>query len=234
MNATAIVLAAGSGRRMEGCVADKVLAPLAGMPVVTRAVARLLESGIFNSLRIVVRDPSQAAAIREALAVLPAAAIETCCVNGGERRQDSVLNALEADAAAADYAFIHDCARPLVDPDAVRALARLVDPGCGAALARPVTDTVKRRAAGASSSEPLLLEDLERERLVAMETPQAFPLEAIRAAYRGIAAAGGEVTDDVAAAARHGLPVRLLIAGAPNPKITTPADLAYAEWLLSR
>jgi 2-C-methyl-D-erythritol 4-phosphate cytidylyltransferase len=227
---TAILLAAGSGTRMQEAVADKLLAPLSGQPVIAYSISAFIESGIFEKCILVYRDEAQKAALATAIGLL-SKRIEIDWVQGGAERQDSVLKALQA-AAGSDYVFIHDGARPLITPEALKALARAVQQDQAAVLAHPVNDTIKRISDPARTSK-IDLEDLDRSRLWAMETPQAFEYHSILKAYQNVSAKQLEITDDAAALATIGLPVSLVQNQQPNPKITTPEDLILAEHLLN-
>lgn len=227
---TAILLAAGSGSRMQGSVADKVLAPLAGEPVILHAARSFVQSGVIQHFTVVYRDEAQREQIDAALKPLQ------CNVNyvpGGKERQDSVYNALKAQPEGCEYVFIHDCARPLVSVESLRALQHAVQADGAAVLAHTVTDTIKR-IPEADQLKQTPLEDLERPRLWAMETPQAFSYSAILKAYNHVHQSGLVITDDTAAAATIGLKTTIVPNTTPNPKITTPADLDYIEWLLKR
>jgi 2-C-methyl-D-erythritol 4-phosphate cytidylyltransferase len=218
----AILLAAGSGRRMQGTVADKILAPLDGRPVFAHSVAAFLESNVADYYVIVVRDQAQSIAL-SAYAPTPAQ-----FVVGGKERQDSVQNALAALPSDIEYVFIHDCARPLVRVEQLVGLLKIVRKENAVVLAHRVTDTVKKHA------DTGHLKTLERERLWAMETPQVFAAELIAEAYAKVAKKKLRITDDASAVEQLAHPVALLENTHPNPKITTPADLAYVEFLLSR
>ncbi len=218
----AILLAAGSGRRMQGAVADKILAPLAGRPVFAHSVAAFLESNVADYYVIVVRDQAQSIAL-SAYAPTPAQ-----FVIGGKERQDSVQNALAALPADIAYVFIHDCARPLVRVDQLVGLHKVVRKEDAVVLAHRVTDTIKKH------SDTGHLKTLERDRLWAMETPQVFARELVTEAYAKVAKKKLRITDDASAVELLSHPVALLENAHPNPKITTPADLAYVEYLLSR
>jgi 2-C-methyl-D-erythritol 4-phosphate cytidylyltransferase len=218
----AILLAAGSGRRMQGAVADKILAPLADRPVFAHSVAAFLESNVADYYVIVVRDQAQSIAL-SAYAPTPAQ-----FVLGGKERQDSVQNALAALPADIEYVFIHDCARPLVRVEQLVGLHKIVRKENAVVLAHRVTDTVKKH------SDTGHLKTLDRDRLWAMETPQVFARELILEAYAKVAKKKLRITDDAAAVEQLSHPVALLENTHPNPKITTPADLAYVEFLLSR
>jgi 2-C-methyl-D-erythritol 4-phosphate cytidylyltransferase len=217
----AILLAAGSGRRMLGAVADKILAPLAERPVFAHSVAAFLASGVADYYVIVVRDQAQSIAL-SAYAPTPAQ-----FVVGGKERQDSVQNALAALPADIAYVFIHDCARPLVQAVQLAALHKIVRKENAVVLAHRVTDTVKKH------SDSGRLENLDRSRLWAMETPQVFAKDLIIEAYAKVAKKKLRITDDASAVELLKHPVALLENTHPNPKLTTPADLAYAEFLVA-
>ena len=223
---SAILLAAGSGSRMQGTVDDKVLAPLAGEAVIVHSARAFIQSGVTQQLTIVFRDEAQRAQIEAALQPLDCTAIY---VPGGKERQDSVFNALKAQPKDCAYVFIHDCARPLITADAIQALHMAVQRDRAAVLAHPVADTIKRIPSAGQLAQTEL-EDLERPRLWAMETPQAFAYADILKAYRHVRDNGLSITDDTAAAATIGLKTTIVPNTQPNPKITTPADLDYIEW----
>ena len=218
----AILLAAGSGRRMQGAVADKILAPLGGRPVFAHSVAAFLESNVADYYVIVVRDQAQSIAL-SAYAPTPAQ-----FVIGGKERQDSVQNALAVLPADIAYVFIHDCARPLVRVEQLVGLHKVVRKENAVVLAHRVTDSIKKH------SDTGHLKTLDRDRLWAMETPQVFARELIIEAYAKVAKKKLRITDDAAAAELLSHPVALLENSHPNPKITTPSDLAYVEYLLSK
>jgi 2-C-methyl-D-erythritol 4-phosphate cytidylyltransferase len=218
----AILLAAGSGSRMQGVVADKVLAPLAGRPVFAHTAAAFMASGIADFYVVVYRDPRQ---MNELAAYAPT---PSALVQGGRERQDSVMRALAALPDGTAYVFIHDCARPLIRPEQLVGLHKIVRREDAVVLAHRVTDTIKEHRDDAR------LRTLDRARLWAMETPQVFARDLIVRAYSRVAARGLHVTDDAAAVELLGHPIALLENSYQNPKLTTPADLAYLEFLLAR
>lgn len=228
---TAILLAAGSGSRMQGTVADKSLAMLAGTPALVYCLQAFQASACIDRVIIVYRDAEQLRQLQEAFkSATGLSDLHTDWVPGGKERQVSVLNGLEA-AEGSDFVFIHDCARPLIRPQSIKALHDVVIREGAAVLAHPVTDTIKRIAKAGALTQTHL-EDLDRERLWAMETPQAFSYSTIRDAYTHIALKGLRITDDTAAAATIGVLTTIVPNETANPKITTPADLDYAEYLL--
>lgn len=226
----AILLAAGSGTRMQGAVADKVLAPLLGRPAFSHVAEAFARSGVADLYAVVYRDRRQ---MLELSAYAPTPSV---LVPGGEERQDSVARGLEALPPDIAFVFIHDCARPLIRPEQLVELHRIVRRSRAVVLAHRVTDTIKERRGPSRpptpAQAPARLRNVDRSRLWAMETPQVFDRELIARAYAKAAARGIRVTDDAAAVELLGLPVALLENGHPNPKLTTPADLGYVEFLL--
>jgi 2-C-methyl-D-erythritol 4-phosphate cytidylyltransferase len=216
----AILLAAGSSRRMDGAVADKILAPLAGKPVFAHSAATFYRSGVVDTFIVTYRDQRQ---MVELSAYAPTPSL---FVPGGRERQDSVAAALAELPDDVAYVFIHDCARPLVRAEQLVALHKIVRREDAVVLAHRVTDTIKEHRG------PGRLRSLDRTRLWAMETPQVFARELIGRAYARVAARRAVVTDDAAAVELLHHPVALLENPYPNPKLTAPADLAYLEFLL--
>jgi 2-C-methyl-D-erythritol 4-phosphate cytidylyltransferase len=218
----AILLAAGSSRRMAGAVTDKILAPLAGKPVFAHSAGTFFRSGVVDFFVVTYRDQRQMVEL-SAYAPTP-----TLFVPGGAERQDSVSAALAELPDDVAYVFIHDCARPLVRSEQLVGLHKIVRRENAVVLAHRVTDTIKEhRGEG-------MLRNVPREKLWAMETPQVFARELIVRAYAKAAASRKRLTDDAAALELLRHPVALLENTHPNPKITTPGDLAYAEFLLTQ
>ena len=206
---------------MAGTVPDKVLAPLAGRPVFAYSAAAFAASGVADFYVVVYRDRSQMTAL-SAFAPTP-----SVLVRGGRERQDSVAAALAALPGDIAYVFIHDCARPLIQPEQLVALLKVVRRKQAVVLAHRVTDTVKKvRKSGR-------LRTVDRSRLWAMETPQVFSRKLIERAYARVAKRKAVVTDDAAAVELLGRPVALLENDQPNLKLTSPMDLALLEFLLA-
>jgi 2-C-methyl-D-erythritol 4-phosphate cytidylyltransferase len=226
----AILLAAGSGSRMNGAVTDKILAPLAGRPVFSYSASAFMQSAIADLYVIVYRDQRQ---MMDLSAYAPTPSV---LVHGGRERQDSVMAALAALPADIAHVFIHDCARPLIRPEQLVALHKIVRREQAVVLAHRVTDTIKEHSvtSTAAGEEHVRLRTIDRSRLWAMETPQVFARELITRAYDRVQTRGRRVTDDAQAVEQLGLPVALLENPHPNPKLTTPADLDYLEFLLAR
>ncbi|MEZ0217727.1 MAG: 2-C-methyl-D-erythritol 4-phosphate cytidylyltransferase, partial [Rariglobus sp.] len=207
----AILLAAGSGHRMNGAVEDKILAPLGGRPLFLHSATAFAESGVADFYVIVYRDQKQ---MLELSAYAPTPAL---FVPGGAERQDSVAAALAALPPDIGKVFIHDCARPFVRVDQLIALHKIVLREDAVVLAHRVTDTIKEHRADGH------LKSLNRDKLWAMETPQVFARDLITAAYAKVAKKKLRITDDAAAVELLKHPVALLENPYANPKLTTPA-----------
>jgi 2-C-methyl-D-erythritol 4-phosphate cytidylyltransferase len=217
----AILLAAGAGKRMAGTVRDKVLAHVADKPLFAYSAAAFAASGVADLYVVVYRDRSQMTAMS---AIVPTPAV---LVRGGADRQDSVAAALAALPSDIDFVFIHDCARPLIRPEQLVGLHKIVRREHAVVLAHRVTDSVKEHHASGR------LRTVDRSKLWAMETPQVFSRGLIERAYARVAARKLRITDDAAAVETLGHPVALLENPYPNTKLTTPQDLAYIEYLLA-
>jgi len=218
----AIFLAAGSSSRMQGAVADKILAPLAGRPVFSYSAAAFMQSAVADLYVVVYRDQRQ---MMELSAYAPTPSV---LVRGGRERQDSVMQALAALPSDIQHVFIHDCARPLVRPEQLVALHKIVRQEQAVVLAHRVTDTIKEHRDDGH------LRTLNRPRLWAMETPQVFSRDLICRAYERVMTRGRRITDDAQAVEQLGHPIALLENTHPNTKLTAPADLAWLEHLLTR
>lgn len=231
----AIMLCAGRAARMRGTVADKVLAPLAGRPVLSYSLQAFLEAGVVDYFVFVVRDPAQMAGVTAVLAKTGVSFGKVVFTAGGAERQDSVFNGLQSTPPEIEHVFIHDCAQPLITSESLRRLAAAVQADGAAVLAHRVTDTIKQIPPRTGAKlHRLKLSNLQRETLWAMETPQAFARGLILKAYEKVRVKKLRVTDDVAAATLLGHPATIVENPAPNPKLTHPEDFAWAELLLRK
>jgi len=149
-------------------------------------------------------------------------------VVGGKARQDSVWNGLEALSPDARLVAIQDGARPCTSAQVIDATLQAADETGAAVAAQRITDTIKE-----SDGSTLIARNVDRSRLWSVQTPQAFRVEVIRKALAVVRERGLQVTDDTAACELIGQQVRLVESAAPNPKVTTKADLGLVELLLS-
>ena len=211
--AVALLVAAGRGERL-GSSRPKAFVALAGRSMVEWSVLALKA----------VRE------IEHVVVALPpgvGAPPGTIGVQGGEQRSHSVRAALHA--VAGDPVVVHDAARPLVEPETIKATLRvLAERDCDAAIAAaPVTDTVKEAQDG------VVRRTLDRSVLWAVQTPQAFRREALERALAQPHHVLARATDDAQLVEAAGGRVRVVEAPRENLKVTTPLDLKVAELLLA-
>ena len=141
-------------------------------------------------------------------------------VAGGERRSDSVRRGLDAVPDDCDIVVVHDGARPLASADLFEAVIEAVLAGADAAIPGvAVTDTIKRVDDGC------VVDTLDRDDLVAVQTPQAFRAEVLRRAHDG----GPDATDDAALVEAVGGTVVVVEGDPANLKITTRHDLGVGR-----
>ena len=201
MNAWGIVVAAGSGTRYGGPKHD---VQLQGRPLWEWARSALLEGGVAE---IVV------------VGSVPGG------IPGGERRRDSVAAGLALIPEGADAVVVHDAARPLAGPELVgRVLERLaIGDVAGVVPGVRVRDTLKM-VEGDS-----VVMTVDRDPLISVQTPQAFRVSVLRAAY---AAGNDDASDDASLLERIGATVAWVGGDPGNLKVTYPADLQILEAML--
>ena len=223
MNA-AVIVAAGKGTRM-GPHVDKLFLEVAGAPVVAHTWRRIDAAPCVDVVVLVVREDLKSAFHDLAASFKPAKPYRL--VAGGNERQDSVWNGLQALGPGIEVAAIHDGARPCATAELFADTIQAARTVGAAVAAQRVTDTIKESAGGETISR-----HLDRARLWAVQTPQAFRVEVIRKALSLVREKGLHLTDDTAACELIGQPVKLVESLSPNPKITVPTDLPYLEMLL--
>ena len=224
MNA-AVIVAAGRGSRM-GLGRNKVLADVAGVPVIVRTVRALAETGLFDGGVVLVTGAED---MEEMRGLMAAHGLDVTLAQGGEDRQQSVYNGLRAVNPAAEIIAIHDGARPLVTRAVIE---RTIESAkrCGSGVAAVMLkDTVKR-----VDAEGAVVDTPNRETLRAVQTPQTFAAALIRGAHERFAASAERATDDAALAERAGCRVMLTEGDVENIKLTTPEDMLLAQQVILR
>ena len=150
-------------------------------------------------------------------------------IPGGQQRHDSVRAGLASLSKDATFVAVHDAARPLVTPEQIQRVFELARLHGGAALAEPITNTIKR-----ADKNCMVTGGVARENLYAMQTPQIFARDLIEKAYAAVAANTVAVTDEVSAVELVGAKVVVLPNEEWNVKITYPRDLLLAQAVLAR
>ena len=219
-----IVAAAGSSRRMEG--QNKLMLPLDGIPVLARTLLALDGSRLIDEIVVAVREEDLLPT--GDLCRLYGVTKPVKITRGGESRLDSVLAAAMECREDAVFLAVHDGARPLADPELIDRVVALAHRTNAAAPAVPVKDTIKVVRDGRVESTP------DRALLRAVQTPQVFDAQLLRAALQSAQTLGAEITDDCSAVERLGKEVYLTEGSYENIKITTPEDMLLACELLRR
>ena len=192
MRVGAIILAAGSSRRMGG--GDKLLADLAGRPVLSWTLSAFQECGAIDDVVVVTSraNRSDVAALCRGVGKVRA------LVAGGKERQDSVWAGLSA-LRAIDLVAVHDGARPLITAEAIAGCIDRAASGVGVIAGGPAVDTIK-----VVGTDEQVLETPDRSMLRAVATPQVFRAETLRRAHEAARRDGVLATDDAGLVERLG------------------------------
>lgn len=219
----ALVAAAGSSSRMGGV--NKLLEPLDGIPVLARTLTALQLAEQVDEIVVATREED----LVEISHLCQTYGITKCTkvVRGGESRAHSVLLAALEASPETELLAVQDGARPLVTPELIGRVITAAARCDAAAPAVPVKDTVKTvREDGAVE------QTLDRDALRAVQTPQVFQADLLKAALQSAVENQIPITDDCSAVERLGKVVFLVEGDEENLKITTPVDLILAEAIL--
>ena len=219
-----VVPAAGRGARFGGGIPKQYLI-LAGKPMLLRTIEVLAAHPRIAGVMVAI-----AADDRHWQDVAGTKPVMTA--TGGEQRAHSVLaglRALRGTVADHEFVLVHDAARPCVRMDDISRLIELGVPAGGALLAAPLRDTLKRSGAQqrVEATEP-------RDARWRALTPQVFRLGELIGALESAIAEGIAITDEAMAMERAGYWPLLVEGSESNIKVTTPDDLALAEFILAR
>lgn len=223
MRTEVILLAAGSGKRMQAGE-NKVFLPLCGIPILCRSVRAF--QGLCDSMVLVLK-PQEEQTARELLTAYGLMNEVSAIAYGGIERQDSVKSGLAMLPAEDSIVLVHDAARPLVTRDIIeRAVAAVRVCGTGVA-AVAVKDTIKQ-----ADQENRVVSTPDRAQLRTVQTPQGFLKSILRRAYAKAEDTGILATDDAALVEALNETVQLSEGSYDNFKITTPEDMLMAEAVL--
>ncbi|MEW6111848.1 MAG: 2-C-methyl-D-erythritol 4-phosphate cytidylyltransferase [Thermodesulfobacteriota bacterium] len=224
MTCTAIITAAGEGKRMGKLVAKQYL-HLKGIPVLARTLLLFQRHTLIDRITVVV-PPGDEEFCADAILRPYGLGKVAHVIAGGPTRQASVYNGLRT-VQNGGLVAIHDGVRPLVSPEVItRTLEVAGRTGAAVACSR-VKETVKKRSEG-------YLETIPRSDLWLAHTPQTFAVELIRNAHEQALKDGFEGTDDASLVERLGHPVAIVEDSDENLKITTESDLELASFLIER
>ena len=206
---------------------DKLLALLGDKPVLAHTLDSFEQASCVHEIILVAR----AERLAEFQELVRQSAFKKVrkIVAGGAQRHDSVRAGLEQLSPEVSYVAVHDAARPLVKPEQIEQVLAVAREHGAAALAEPITDTLKR-----ADENRFVTGGVAREGLYAMQTPQIFSRKLLVDAYARVAANNLSVTDEVSAVEHLGAKVLLVPNEEFNVKITYPRDLLLAQSALTR
>lgn len=221
----AVVLAAGSGSRMNQKIAKQYL-PLDGKPLIYYALRQFQESAV-EKIVLVVAEGQEDYCRREIVERYGFTKVQAL-VAGGSERYLSVHEGLKA-LAGVDYVLIHDGARPFIDQAMLRRTMEAVAKEQACVVGMPVKDTIK-----IVDGHQMAVQTPDRRSLWQVQTPQAFSYDLICLAYDRVVSSGNQaVTDDAQVLElAFGKKCRLIEGSYRNIKVTTPEDLDIAEIFL--
>ncbi len=224
MNIAALIVAAGKGERMgDGTALPKQYQPVAGKALIAHSVERLSAHPAVHQCVCVIHPDHEA---QYQTAFLDSNAPQH--VEGGATRQLSVLHGLRAlEQQGASHVLIHDAARPMLSDDLITRLCEALVYHEAVVPCVPVADSLKR------VEKEQLVESVQRDHLMQVQTPQAFELKSILMLHEA-AAAHDDVyyTDDASLCEHADQPVAVVAGERRNIKVTFPEDVALVEAMM--
>lgn len=244
MKVIVIIPAAGLGTRMAAtpagskgkpkkAVPSKQFTELGGTPILIRTLRKFASVDGVSEIWIALRENEMAefrTRLEEAKDILKK---KVELVAGGEHRQQSVQNALNAVAGAADdIVLVHDAVRPFVTREVICEVIAAAEKYGAAIAGLPAVDTVKQVERTADGA--LIKATIPRAGIVMAQTPQGFRYGVIKKAFDEAAADGFLGTDEASLVERSGHDVAVVMGSPRNIKITAPADMELAEFYLGK
>jgi 2-C-methyl-D-erythritol 4-phosphate cytidylyltransferase len=224
---TALIPAAGMGRRMGRAVAKQFL-PLGDKPMLAHTLLAFQRSTDIDEIIPILSEDDMEHCLRDVIEAFHITKVKTLVV-GGKERQDSVYNGIQKLEKDAVVVVVHDGVRPFVTSPMIKECVDHARKGECVAVGVPLKDTIKE-----VGTDGLVIRTLERSRLWAIQTPQAFPAKVLKKAYEESYRKKITGTDDATLAEEAGNKVRVIMGSYENVKITTPEDLVFAEELVKR
>jgi len=218
-----VVLPAGGKGLRTGTAVPKQFLPIGqGRPMLAYAVEAFHCLAFVESIALVL-PPERMAEFSGWARTLPKVKL----VEGGSERWESVRNGFLSLEPSLPYVLVHDAARPFVSEAVIRRCLAAAAPDACVIAALPAADTIKE------TEGALVTGTLDRGRLILVQTPQVFPRAALEKAY-AMDWRGAVPTDEAMMAERAGCVVRWVRGSDVNRKVTTAADLEWAEWIAGR
>jgi len=218
----AIIVGAGKGERMQSKV-NKILLSLEEKPILCHTIKKFEDSELIDNIILVINKDDE----QEIKNLIKRYNLKIKnIVFGGEKRQDSVYNGINAieNADNEDIILIHNAANPFVDKKTIKEVIKETKTHGAAVAAIKAKDTIKK-----VDEDNFVIETLERKKLWQMQTPQAMKYDLAVKAFEQAYKDSFYATDDVALIERLGEKVKIVETNKENIKITTPEDLIAAE-----
>ncbi len=227
-----ILAAAGQGERLAGAnlPLPKQFNELGGEPLFVWSLSMLANCPEIGKIILVVPKEWQNKAHDMLVRHLPESMSSVTIIAGGSSRQESVYLALEKLAIENDpplYVLVHDAARPFITADDLKRVITTLKKGFACTLGIPLFDSIKK------VKDALVDQDLDRDALVLMQTPQASEFKLMLEAHRHAKQNQSVTTDDAAIINNFGTHVTVLPGSTLNLKITDGADLLIARALIN-
>jgi len=222
---TVLIAAAGMGKRMGKAVAKQFLL-LGDKPVLAHTLLAFQRSPEIDEIIPILSKEDMESCLREIIEHFKITKVKTLVV-GGKERQESVFHGLQKLEKNASIVLVHDGVRPFVTQEMIREVVEHARKGECVTVGVPLKDTVKE-----VDDQGMVRQTLDRSRLWAIQTPQAFPAKILKHAYEESSRHTGFGTDDAMLVERAGGTVRVIMGSYENIKITTPEDLILAEEIL--
>ena len=224
---TVLIPAAGMGKRMGKAVAKQFL-PLGDRPMLAHTLLTFQRMSEIDEIIPILSQEDMDICLRDVIERFHITKVKTL-VAGGKERQDSVNNGLQKIDADTSVVLVHDGVRPFVTQAIIKECIELARKGECVTAGVPLKDTIKE-----VDENGIVRKTLERSRLWAIQTPQAFPAALLKKVHEEAHKRKLFGTDDATLAEKAGIKVRVIMGSYENVKITTPEDLILAEEILKR
>lgn len=200
---------------------------LIGKPILAHTLLIFQNCSLVNEIVVVVAAGDEQTCIQDIIAPYGIDKANKV-VEGGNTRQESVLNGLQVVNSDTDMVIVHDCARPFVTDSMIRDVLEAASQWGASTVAIPVKNTIKE-----ADDEAFVVNTVDRRRLWSIQTPQGFKYKSLLQAHFHARKNKINVTDDASLIEEMGEHrVKLVMGTSENIKITTPGDIAIAEAIL--
>lgn len=221
MSNYAIITAGGVGKRM-GAGFPKQFLEIGGKSILFHCLDRYHAASKIDKI-ILTTPPDYVDELEEKVLQAKYNKVERV-VAGGEKRQDSVWNGINAISAGCEVVAIQDGVRPFIKPEVINRSVDMARKSGACIVAAPITDTIKQVA-----GDKMIEKTIDRSQLYGAQTPQTFRFELIKKVMGDAMSEKFYGTDEASLFEHFGLPVEIVLGDRFNIKITQPEDMILAE-----